>query len=452
MEAGMGAGEGAHIALNLTTPRAPAWRAYRAELVPGAARGTGLSSLKYLIRDISLCESLDVSGSGYTNPQHCIVLYNGPHDGLAYDPRDNFTPLADEARARTSGYVDLLDERARAALASETPLRAEHAHAYNYGIVTWALPIKLTAEVALRDGRTLFTHDGVTTSQIVGSDMYRDYFTLPTTPLTSGPAEEAVVLLPNGGNWFKLQTPLQITDADLAAGRSVTLDLVFNPDGIVKGYAGDRASGALREVSDAGVPLRAISVPMLDLAPVPHYADQRVVRESYQGALVVGADAFDVRIELYGIEGDPTRAVYGVDVKSLVNDATTSVPPDLFKASYAERTDDGGLSLLSHAHLPIAQLALATAVGDNVVARFACATHRDRARVEGGGAAMAVESCPADTVSTTLTLRSRSTLGGAPVALDLDGGLSDGGMADAGVEDAGVDDAGLADAGLADAG
>jgi hypothetical protein len=34
---------------------------------------------------------------------------------------------------------------------------------------------------------------------------------------------------------------------------------------------------------------------------------------------------------------------------------------------------------------------------------------------------MAVESCPAETVSTALSLSSRSALGGAPVSMDLDG-------------------------------
>jgi hypothetical protein len=54
---------------------------------------------------------------------------------------------------------------------------------------------------------------------------------------------------------------------------------------------------------------------------VPHDADQGFPRASYQGALAVGADAFDVRIALHSSEGDATRAVDGVDVESLVNDA-----------------------------------------------------------------------------------------------------------------------------------
>jgi hypothetical protein len=447
-----GAAEGAHISLNVTAPGTLSRRSYRAELVPGAARGPALSSLKYLIRDISLCETVETTGSGYNNPQRCISLYQGPLDGLVYDPRDDFTPLAAEARARTSGYVDLLDPASRAALSVTTALRPEHAHAYSYGIITWALPIKLTAEVSLADGSTLYTHDGVTTSQLVGSDNYRDYFTVPSTSLASGPAEEAVVLLPNGGNWFKLQTPLQISDADLAASRAITLDLVFNPDGIVKGYAGDRATGALRELGDGGVPLRGISVPMLDLAPVAHYADQRVVRESYQGPLLVGADAFDVRIEVYSVEGDPTRAVYGVDVKSLVNEGTTTVPPELFKASYAERAPDGSITLLSHSRQPIATLGYAAAVGDGAAASFACGEHSNRARVEGGGAAIVVERCPGDTVTATLTLRSRSTLSGAPVGGALDGGADDAGALDAGADDASAEDGATDDAAAPDAG
>lgn len=443
-DGGEGTPRGARIALQLTTPSTVARSVFRAELVAGAAWGAGLRSLSYLIRDIALCESLDVAGSGYQNPQGCISLYDGPKGGLAYDPQGDLTALGDEARALSDGYVDLLDPEARARLARSTALTAQHVHDYNYGIITWALPIKVRAEVTLADGRTLYTHDGVSRSELVGADHYRNYYTAPSTPLDQGPAEQAVVLLPNGGNWFKLQTPLRITAEDLAQERAIALDLVFDPDGLVKGYAGDRSSGALREDSDAGTPLRAISLPMLDLAPVPHYADQRVVRSVYRGPLTLGSEAFDVRIELYGLEADPTRAVYGVDTKTLVNADTRSVPPDFSKVSYVVREADGSLSLFSWKRSLIAHFAEAAAPGDTSQASVVCGTHQDRAAAEGG-AALVVESCPSENLTFPLTLVSRSTLGGSPVAAELDGGTGDGGTAEsseAAVADASADDAG----------
>jgi len=67
------------------------------------------------------------------------------------------------------------------------------------------------------------------------------------------PADKAVVILGNGGNWFKFQNPLDITQADIDQKRQWVLDLVFNPEGLVKGFSGDGSTrGNIREQSEAG--------------------------------------------------------------------------------------------------------------------------------------------------------------------------------------------------------
>jgi len=69
------------------------------------------------------------------------------------------------------------------------------------------------------------------------------------------PAEKAVVILGNGGNWFKFQNPLDISQEDIDEKRQWVLDLVFNPEGIVKGFSGDGSTrGNIREQSEAGNP------------------------------------------------------------------------------------------------------------------------------------------------------------------------------------------------------
>jgi hypothetical protein len=265
----------------------------------------------------------------------------------------------------------------------------------------------------------LYTHDGSTTFEIGGADGYRNYFTSPATPLDMAPAEEAVVLLPNGGNWFRFQNPLTITTSDVDERRTWLLDLVFNPDGIVKGFSGDGSSGNLRERDAAGNTVRAVTVPMLDLAPVPHRESDAVVRESYVGHVSLGPSSFDARIELYSVEGDPNATIYGVDVKTLVAGDTVAMPPEISKVSGLTHDASGAtLSFLSWNKTPI--ITGFTRLGhelDTTTATLACASHTDRAGAEGG-AAIVSDACPSTSMPVTFTLVSRTRVaGGIAVAV-----------------------------------
>jgi hypothetical protein len=379
----------------------------------GAPMRPGVDSLEYYIFSVQICESLDASGSGFNNASGCLELYSGDRSHLSYELGADWTPLADEARGLTTGFVDLLDPTARETLNATTELGSEHVRSYNYGIITWSLPVKVKATIPLGDGTFLYTHDGETTFNTVGADSFRHYYTRAATPLATAPAEKAVVLLPNGGNWFKFQNPLTITQADIDERRQWVLDLVFNPDGIVKGYAGGGVSnGNLEEHDGDGTPVRAITVPLLDLAPIPHRQDEQVVRESYVAHVNLGSQGFDLRLELYSVDSDPDHTVYGVDVKTLVTAESTSAPSEAAKVSYVVPGDDGSLTFQSFTTSPIIrgfhrlenELETTSAV-------IKCATHADRAGAEGG-AAIVVESCPAADLDVTFQLVSRSLLGG----------------------------------------
>lgn len=403
----------------------------------GGAVRPGLESLEYYIYSVQICESLTASGSGFNNPTGCLELYSGDRSVLSYDLNGDWTALADAARAREDGFVNLLDPTSRATLRGTTPLQVEHVRSYNYGIITWSLPIKVKATVALGDGSFLYTHDGPTRVQTIGVDNFRDYFTSPNTELDVGPAEKAVVILGNGGNWFKFQQPLTITQADIDEKRQWVLDLVFNPEGIVKGFAGEGIAGSnIREQNEAGPVLRGINVPMLDLAPVPHRASEQVMRESYLAHLNVSGNVFDARIELYSVDGDATQSVYGVDVKSLVSRDGTSVPPELSKISSISVETDGSLSFRSFTGSPVISgfHRVANELG-TTHASILCATHENRAGAEGG-AAIVVNTCPSESIDAIFTLVGRRSLDGdIPLSLD----TSDAGPA--------VGDAGPADAG-----
>ncbi len=384
----------------------------------GAAQRPGLERLEYYITSVQICESMQVAGSGFDSPVGCLELYRGDHSAYAYELDADWTPLADTARANSAGFIDLLSPTARDTLSGITALGSEHVRSYHYGIITWALPIKVKATLPLGDGTFLYTHDGTTTFQTIGADSYRDYFTTPSTSLATPPAETAVVLLGNGGNYFKFQNPLSITEADIEQRREWVLDLVFNPEGIVKGFATDGFGyGNLREQGDGGV-ARGITVPMLDLAPVPHRASEHVVRESYRGRVTLASHAFDARIELYSVEGDPNGTVYGVDVKSLVTAESTSLPPELSKISSVVPESDGTLSFKSYNGTTIISgFQRVSQALDTTVAALRCATHENRAGAEGG-AVMVVDSCPSENVDVTFTLVGKSRLDGE-ISLDV---------------------------------
>jgi hypothetical protein len=379
----------------------------------GASLRPGIDSLEYYINSVQICESMQPSGSGFSNPAGCLELYRGDQSHLHYELDGDWTSLADEARGLNAGFVDLLDPAALATLNATTELTSEHVRSYNYGIITWSLPVKVKATIPLGDGGFLYTHDGTTTFNTIGVDNFKHYYTAPATSLTTAPAEKAVVLLGNGGNWFKFQNALTIGQADIDERRQWVLDLVFNPDGIVKGYAGSGVtSGNLEEQNDQGNPLRSITVPLLDLAPIPHRSDEQVVRESYLAHLNVGGGAFDLRLELYSVESDPSHTVYGVDAKTLVTSASTSTPSEAAKVSFVVPEGDGALTFQSFTSSPIISgFHRLTEELATTTASVKCASHDDRAGAEGG-ALIVVDSCPAANIDVTFQLVSRTLLGG----------------------------------------
>jgi len=410
----------------------------------GGAVRPGLESLEYYIYSVQICESLQASGSGFANPTGCLELYSGDRTRLAYDINSDWTSLADDARELNDGFINLLDASSRQQLDRTTELSSEHVRSYNYGVITWSLPIKVKATIPLGDDTFLYTHDGETQFEIVGNDSFKRYYTKASSSLGAGPSEKAVVLLGNGGNWFKFQNPLTVTSADIEERRQWVLDLVFNPEGIVKGFAGDFiGAGNLEERNEQGTALRTVNVPMLDLAPIPHRLDQQVVRESYLASMSVGSRAFDVRLELYSVDGDPNQTIYGADLKTLVTAASSSVPPEIAKVSYVV-TEDDGLSFQSFKQSPlISGFSRVSEELGTTHALVSCATHENREGAEGG-AAIVLDSCPSANIDVTFRLVGRTLLDGElPNQLpEADAGPHDAGPYDAGTSndgDAGVD-------------
>lgn len=345
-------------------------------LTLGGTSATSLESLKYSVKSIVICEDMETTGTGINPRSGCLTIYSVPEDpAYAYDPRDaDFTHLADAARRSDAGFIDLMDAASRARMTTNTPLSAEHVHGYNYGAIYWNLPVKVKASIPMGDGSTFYTHDGPTVRTELGTDHYVSYPTVTPTPLMSGPAEEAVILHPNGGTWFKFQAPLMVTQRDVDDRVSYVLDLTFNPEGLVKGAT---FGGPPPSITEGGAQPRTIAVPMLDLTPVPHRASETVVKETYLANVRAGDDDFDVRLELYSVKEDPNRTIYGASARTLTNARSHGVVSDFQKIAFIDQTG-GVLDFQAYDRSPaLSGFTRGRAVGDTTTARIRCAHYGD---------------------------------------------------------------------------
>lgn len=310
----------------------------------GQNAALGLEELSYAVRSIAICKNITVAGSGFSNPQDCLTVYDAaPVAELEYDPSGDLLPLAAAARSVDAPFADLMTAAGRARLASTRTITAADVREYQYGYITWYPAIKVKASVAITGGPTLKTHDGPT-SVVVMPGGFRQYVTTAATALAADvAAERAVVLLPNGGNWFKFQRPLVIGEADVSsdaadggasdAGGSdagstggFDLDLVFDPDALVAAFTADATSSprvSLVDSSGAG-----FAVPMLDLAPIVRTTGKTTVREEWTADLGGG---LAYRLSLYGVDPDPNRTIYGV-LSRMIMTGSSIAPMDWFDA------------------------------------------------------------------------------------------------------------------------
>lgn len=321
-------------------------------LTAGQSAATGLSSLQYYIRSIEICENLTVNGTAFSNPQNCLTLFDkGPNGGYEYTPGNDYSQLATSARSDTTNFIDLMSS-SRSNLNTAVYLQRSHVRSYNWGVINWYPPVKFKASVPVNDvvgstTTTYKTHDGTTT--FVNSNFFR---TTTTANFTSGVAEDAVVLLTNGGSWFKFQSPLPITNADIDSGTQFVLDLAFNPEGLVKAYATgvSSRSNVLRDAS-----ANEMNIPYLEMAPIPHKSNQTATREAYvfdsTTASPAVSDNFNLRFDLYYITGESTKTIYAVEAKTLYRmvgiqsgSFTITDVMDFPKISYVTENPDGTLN------------------------------------------------------------------------------------------------------------
>lgn len=288
---------------------------YRVTTAVGTNTKAQLKSLKFYFIEVQICNGLTTTGSGYNNPTGCVSLYKSSDAGYS-------TYLAAAATADTdpTHYVDLVDMPTAKAKLNQS--LASNAGEYNYGVITWYRPLKVKAEVTLNDNSVLVTKPGTETSTGSDSNGFGQYYTLASSLSgAAGTSEEAVVTLNNGGNWFKFQNTFKYDGTE-----PMTLDLVFNPESIIKGSS-SASNYSLRDTSG-----RALNIPALDLSPVVHKASETTKKESY----LIHASKADIRLELYYINEDSTKTIYGADIKSVYTASTSENVMDPNKISFLQ--------------------------------------------------------------------------------------------------------------------
>ncbi len=337
----------------------PAGKVALSTALVGQASEAELESLEYRFSSIQICEKMEVNGTGFNNPQNCLVIFDdqgedGEYGGLpptkmefpvqvdfdaavaAYEAKVQARHAA--ALADTTKYINLMDPESVKKLSAELKLTDKDAHAYNFGLVNWFRPIKVKGSAALigaSPAKTVYTKDGPAAIEVVGLDAYLKHVTNAATDMTAGSAEVAVIEHPNGGSWFNFPAPFVITLDDIKAKKNFKLKLTFNPDAVVKAFD-DENKGQLKDNTNHV----SISIPMLHLTPIAHAVDQVIQKETYLLERIPGGsvEPFYARVELYSVKNDPAKIVYGVDSQILYGTGSTMGISDLPQAFFLKQT------------------------------------------------------------------------------------------------------------------
>jgi hypothetical protein len=288
------------------------------------AQATSIESFKINIHQVQIHKDVVMNGSGYESLE-ALELYNGPVSGAEYP---NFN--AARARASDNGFIDFVNPASLSNFTGSTAIdeelrrRAEgtssdsneidtfhNAGIYRYVSVGFMRPFKIKGVVHSITGEDYYTKDGVASGEEGSS-------TIASTPLTTAPAEEAVVMKNNGGTVFRLLKPLIITKQDIIDTAIFRILLVFNADGFLSAYNSNVTDGGAGGITDALG--NVIKVPFLDIVPVAFRDGQRVVKETYLFTEESQPRSY-VQLELCTVLEDSTN-VYGVSLRGVTKDSS----------------------------------------------------------------------------------------------------------------------------------
>ncbi len=367
-------------------------QAAKAGPLVGVTAANNLHSLKYYVISIQLCQNLQLSGSGYSNPEGCIDLYQaGP--GPSYD-----TYMVTQAKDDTMAgrYIDLMSAEGQAALrrpvtvqlplaglpdggvdagdggdndggadggapdADEpeagAPPPPNQAGVYRFGLINFYRPIKVKAEFPIlgMPGQYFRTRavTRINPTAGLGGGLGGERVEIGDT--LSGTTEETTYMLNNGGALFTFQKPFVITRADLEAQTEIKIDLVFNPDSFGQAYQSQNCRDQQYVAICDPTNDVAIDMPFVRMNPVPRKAGEKTRKETYLMDYDTGSK---LRIELYYNDGDPEAGIQGVDTAVVYTGANAQpvnkiVASNFVSQSGSVRSNNARVTLQDYLHMP----------------------------------------------------------------------------------------------------
>jgi|GEM_PF-2182080 len=353
----------------------------------GSAIGSDVQAISYFIGNITLCNHLDINGSGFSGARDCMTIYSNeqadesvprfPSQAADAEFQQGITAMYEYAMnpANASKFINLADPEDVKKLSKSVQLTSRDIREYKYGVINWMPAVKIRAKVTIPanandpttyPAKTICTKASAPLFEKIGADHYRKIFH-PVNNLdcpSSGQPEDAVLVTGSGGTWFSFGSPLVVTEQDILEKKSFKLTLTIDPDGLIRVASND---GWLREYPHA-VANRAtwnpshgqnysqgwgIEIPLISPVPVVHRADQTLTKEKYLVHFNVpawGSDwwnnvdrIFDVRVQLYHLTDDPTKAVQGVETQLLPVAQTVSSPGQMYGPRKIKQLPNGDI-------------------------------------------------------------------------------------------------------------
>lgn len=243
--------------------------ARHAALRIGSASAASLTSLKYFIQSIQICQDVVMMGSGYSNTKGCINLY----ENTSADRPDYDQYLVTEAQEDTAPdrFIDLMTAEGQAALRHPVTLEIpapssekesadggppSQTGAYRFGLINFYRPIKVTAQFPIVGEPDQYFRTR-TVTQITGGRTMDGRFNTERVQIgdtLSGPTKETTYLLNNGGALFTFQKPFVITQADVDAQAEIKVDLVFNPEKFGQAYQAGATTAPRLSIASSAEP------------------------------------------------------------------------------------------------------------------------------------------------------------------------------------------------------
>jgi hypothetical protein len=285
-----------------------------------------LTSLRYYVASVTLYSALTPSGSGFDIPADAksLVLYS-----TSWKPGDPYTEA--DAIADDSKYVDLLNAAQAGQLAKSAVVDSTAVGTWNWAVVQVTPYVKVTGSVYL-GGTTLYTHPATQTTATHGTPFA---IAASATALSSATGKgETLFRTSGGGMYYRLEIPLDITQADIDAESEFTLRFAVETEGALQGWKSGASTGTGSFGNQSGSDFflgwwdgsgynEQIYAPVLNIVPILTQSSQTVMREHY----VIKASALpspcDISLNLYWLQGDATRSLVGSEVHGMVGNNYT---------------------------------------------------------------------------------------------------------------------------------